>query len=470
MSGDRDSDLICAVSTPPGTGGVSMIRLSGAGAFRLVRELCRFLPEKPESHRVYHGFLTDPLSATAIDEVVLAVFTEGRSFTGEETVEISCHGSPVVCSEILRLLVEGGARPADRGEFTSRAFMNGRIDLVQAESVLTLIESRSSAAARLALRQLRGDLSRRLEALEDDVIWALAHIEAGIDFSTEGLDVVDQRELTQRLAGVQSELDQLLESFREGRAVVEGVRVALVGRPNVGKSSLLNAFLQEDRAIVTDIPGTTRDVVEGETQRDGRRFIFLDTAGIRESGDRVEQLGIERSRRAVEQADVVLFVIDSAEGFTEADRVIAAGLEAGRTLLLANKEDRLDAAERDRLFETLKDGKFFQGGAPLSREMVCFVSALDKTARTNVLDRLKTRFDADTAETSAVLSNARHFERLSKACAGVRGARRVLNQGDGSEYVAVELKEALLAIQETLGKRYDDQIMDRVFKEFCIGK
>lgn len=470
MIGDRDNRTICAVSTPAGLGGISVIRISGSDCLPIVRRLCAFLPDNPDSHRVYYGILKDPLSERPLDEVLVTWFAAGRSFTGEPTAEISCHGNPIICKDIIDRLIENGALPADRGEFTYRAFMNDRIDLVQAESVLALIESRSSSAARLALRQLQGDLSNRIDDLEQNLTWCLAHIEAGIDFSTEGLDVVDPSVLRNRLRSLETDLRELVDSFRSGRLLKDGLRIALIGRPNVGKSSLLNNLLQEDRAIVTEIPGTTRDVVEGETLFDGKRFVFLDTAGLREAGDRVEKIGIERSRKAMGEADLVVFVIDGTEGLTADDRSLASEIEAKRAILLVNKMDLVPEEGRRAVVESLGNGKIFHNSGSLSDEMVFFASALDRKAREQLLGSLARRFDIEKAELSAVLSSARHYERLSMALVNVTAAGQGLEDGVGAEFVALELKEALIAIQETLGKRFDDQIMDRVFKEFCIGK
>ncbi|MBX2988117.1 MAG: tRNA uridine-5-carboxymethylaminomethyl(34) synthesis GTPase MnmE [Bdellovibrionaceae bacterium] len=470
MIGDRDRDTICAVSTPPGVGGISVIRLSGPKALSLIRQAAPFLPSHLESHRVYYGIFQQPRTQKSIDEVLVTWFERGRSFTGEETAEISCHGNPLICRDILETLVELGARPADRGEFTYRAFMNQRIDLVQAESVLALIESRSSAASRLALRQLQGELSRRLSEIESDITWALAHIEASIDFSTEGLEVVETQVLDARLEKVETSLQSLVASFQRGRVMKDGLRIALSGRPNVGKSSLLNNFLEEDRAIVTEIAGTTRDVVEGETEIDGIRLVFLDTAGLRDADDRVERLGIEKSRKAQAEADLVFFVFDATEGWQAADEALASELDPKRTVLLANKSDLLSAETKRRLEERLASSVFFTSIPGKAIEKVFFVSALDKTTRYQVLHDLAGRFQAEQAETSATLSSARHYERLLKALGNVRLSREQVKAGLGSEFIAVDLKESLLAVQETLGKRFDDQIMDRVFQEFCIGK
>lgn len=467
---DRDKDTICAVSTPPGLGGISVIRLSGPATLELLRPLATFLPASPESHRAYYGWLRDPSVAQPLDEVLITWFSEGRSFTGETTAEISCHGNPLICREILRTLIDRGARSAEPGEFTSRAFLNGRLDLVQAESVLALIESRSAAASRLALRQLHGDLSDRIRRIEDDVTWALAHIEASIDFSTEGLDVVSNAGLDDRLDRAEKELVRLVDSFRQGRVLKDGLRVAFAGRPNVGKSSLLNNFLEEDRAIVSDLPGTTRDVVEGETFVHGLRVVFLDTAGLREATDVVERMGIERSHRTQSEADMVFFVFDASEGWTPFDEELIARLDPKRLIVLANKSDRLSEDLRGRVLEQLKMSDFFRANGGISEEKVFFVSALDKTARQGVLDRLAGRFQTEQAETSSVLSSARHHEKLGRSLEAVRSSRSQFAAGVGAEFVAIDLKEALLAVQETLGKRFDDQIMDRVFKEFCIGK
>lgn len=468
----RDRDTICAVSTPPGVGGISVLRVSGEKALSITRGLAPFFPERPESHKAYFGTLVDPIDQSPLDEVLITWFAEGRSFTGEATAEISCHGNPLICADILKALVSLGARPADRGEFTYRSFMHGRIDLVQAESVLELIESRSESARRVALRQLKGDLSKALESLEDNLIWCLAHIEAGIDFATEGLETVEQGVLLQRLQGVKAGLERLVSSFASGRVLRDGVRISLVGRPNVGKSSLLNNFLQEDRAIVTEIPGTTRDVVDGETQFHGLRLQFQDTAGLREATDQVERLGIERSRKALKESDLVFFVFDASEGLTPQDREILSLLDPEKTLILANQMDRSPKSPAE-LAKALESETFFttSGLSASDRaQKMFFVSALDKITREKVLDPLMARLQAELNESAALLANARHFERLSHSLMCLEQGIGGLEGGAGSEFVALDLKEALLGVQETLGKRFDDQIMDRVFKEFCIGK
>lgn len=473
--GDRDQDTICAVSTPHGVGGISVVRISGPRAFAITSKISPFLPEHPESHRAYFGELKARETGEGIDEVLVTYFKQGRSFTGEEVLEISCHGSPVICQSILQELVSLGARPADRGEFTYRAFMNGKLDLVQAESVLSLIESQSQQAARLALRQLKGAVSSKLEDIENDMTWILAHAEAGIDFSTEGIKVVENDVVLSRLNKIQAGLEELVATFKLGRLIKDGFRVVLTGLPNVGKSSLLNLFLEDERAIVTDIPGTTRDVIHGDTSYKGVKFTFLDTAGLRESvSDLVEKIGIQKSREATGESDVVFFVFDIEKGLSLEEVEILNGLEPERTYILANKTDRIsNMPNLGALRGALESSKFFQKISDLDsflKRRVFFVSALDKKVRSQVLEELVAEFTDLQVENTVLISNSRHLENLSRALENTRRSKSVVEDGLGEEFLALELKEALICIHETLGKRFDDQIMDRVFKEFCIGK
>ncbi|MNJ91073.1 tRNA modification GTPase MnmE [compost metagenome] len=473
--GDRDQDTICAVSTPHGVGGISVIRVSGPRTLSLVSQICSFLPQHPESHKVYFGNLKGIQNNTEIDEVLATYFKHGRSFTGEEVIEISCHGSPVICQSILNELIALGVRPADRGEFTYRAFMNGKLDLVQAESVLSLIESQSQQAMKLALRQLKGSLSHKLEDIENDMTWILAHAEAGIDFSTEDIKIVDNTKVIEKLQKIEGVLEELVGTFKTGRLLKDGFRIVLTGLPNVGKSSLLNLFLEDERAIVTDIPGTTRDVIHGDTSFKGVKFTFLDTAGLRESvSDLVEKIGIEKSREAQSESDLVFFVFDIEKGLSTEELSILDGLEPERTYILANKIDRLSSSPTSKMVEeALKNSKFFQKIGDLGsflKRRVFFVSALDKKMRAGVLDELVKEFADLQKENTVLISNSRHMENLSRALDNTRRSQMVVKSNLGDEFLALELKEALISIQETLGKRFDDQIMDRVFKEFCIGK
>lgn len=472
---NRDSDTICAVATPAGVGGISVIRISGDKSSELISKLCpRLKKDSLESHRAYFSEIRNIQSGVLLDEGIVTFFKKGQSYTGEETAEISCHGNPRICESILRTLIEDGARLADRGEFTYRAFMNGKIDLVQAESVLATIESQSHHSTQLALRQLKGELSSTLMQSLDLLTWTAAHIEAGIDFSAEGLDTIETSTVIQKLTLVEETFTQLLNSYRSGRIVREGFRIVLVGKPNVGKSSLLNLLLQDDRAIVTPIAGTTRDLVEGSISFNGLQIIFTDTAGLRDSDDVVERIGIERSKKALSDADAVLWVVDGYSGIDEEDFKIVKLLNSESIWICVNKSDlgiqdsvisklRTFVEQSNFFASTIESDAFFE-------DRVLSVSAVEPHSRDTILGHMAGKLLDKGFESSVSLSHARHFEAICFAKENIQRCRLMLKQGDGAEFITFELKEAIMKVQEVLGKRFDDEIMDRVFKEFCIGK
>ena len=281
---NRDDDTICAVSTARGTGGISVVRVSGSQSLEIVRKLCSFLPESCTSHKIYYGFLREYQGDSLVDEVLVSYFAKGRSFTGEQTLEISIHGGDFLSQKIVCELQKSGARAAERGEFTYRAFMNGRIDLPQAEGVLAMIESRSQQSATLALKQLKGELSTRFSRIEDQLVWILAHLEASIDFSSEDIQYTSREELIQHGQKLQAEVRQILSTYKYGRQIKEGVDIAIVGEPNVGKSSLLNTLLGDNRALVSSRPGTTRDYIEGQLCVDGVTYFFHGYGGVKRDG------------------------------------------------------------------------------------------------------------------------------------------------------------------------------------------
>ncbi|MFN8846686.1 MAG: tRNA uridine-5-carboxymethylaminomethyl(34) synthesis GTPase MnmE [Bdellovibrionales bacterium] len=466
FSGDRENLIICAVSTPPGFGGISVIRISGEGCFLLVRKSAQLLPEAPVSHHAYLAFFNSILDNSKIDQCLFTYFSKGKSFTGEETVEISCHGNPTICDRILQELIRNGASTALPGEFTFRAFMNGKLDLIQAEAILSLIESRSKRSAEISLRQLIGGVSQKILSIEDKLTWCLAHIEASIDFSTEGLETVSPAVLLDKLNECLEESQILLSTYQKGRMIRDGVQIAILGQPNVGKSSLLNRLLGYERSIVTDIAGTTRDIVSEEIVYMGQKFVFLDTAGIRKtSDDKVEKIGIQRSFEAALKADLVLFVFDSTLGLTEIDFEMLSRIKT-KVILIGNKSDLLPSS-------SLADSKLkiVHSDHKFSDQEVLFCSTFDTSSPELVLQLVYENLigEVQTGH-EALLSNSRHFEGLSVAANKIADSLKSLKSGMGPELVSLDLKEALMCLQLILGKHFDDQIMDRVFKEFCIGK
>ena len=460
----RETKTICALASAVGTAAISVIRLSGPDSYNIIQKACKSLSKKKlESHRVYLAKISNSKNE-AIDQVVVTAFDQGKSYTGEETIEISSHGSPHVTKKILEALVEYGAVIAGKGEFTYRAFMNDRLDLVQAEAVLSVIESQSDSALKMSLRQLEGKVSEKFNKLEDKLTWCLAHIEASIDFSTEGIDVVDPLVLIQKLKELKAELEVLTSSYNQGKILKDGIKLVLAGLPNVGKSSLLNNLVLDEKAIVTDIAGTTRDVVEGQTFFNGIKFNISDTAGLRETTDVVENIGVQRSLKEIESGDLTLFVFDSSLGLQQGD-LERFRMVKGNALVLANKADKPHSEKPSEIKQKLQD----LGGGPRVIDILP-VSALDVKARDTILHRVSTIMGSEKFSDDSIISSARQFELSTAALQQIEQSIGELENEMGSEFVAQTLKNALMALQKILGRYFDDQIMDRVFKEFCLGK
>ena len=449
-----ENETICALSTPEGQGGIAVVRVSGRQALSFSRKICPPLPETIESHRAYFGKIVSAKNKQIIDEVLVTYFEEGRSFTGEETIEISCHGSQYVALAIISELVGAGCRVADRGEFTFRAFMNGRMDLAQAEGILGLIKSHNKVTAGVALNQMRGLLSKTYREIENKILLVLSHLEAGIDFTHEDIDPLGNTSLVEELKIIEDSCEKLLMSFANGRSLREGCRVAIVGAPNVGKSSLLNQIVHEEKSIVTPTPGTTRDLVEGEFDGDGIKIKLVDSAGIRESEDPIERLGIKKALESLTECTHVLLVLDGCKDLSKQMDVFRGRLESKVVGVVVNKIDLVKK-------ETL-------AGALNSDWIV--VSALTGEGLNRVEELLKkwTREVSDFS--SAVVTQSRHFELLGKTKMGVLKARELISDCTSPEIIVFELQEAVRAIHEILGKEYSDQVLDRVFKEFCVGK
>lgn len=459
-----DEDTICAISTAPGVGAIAVVRVSGPQALKTVACLAPFLTSKPESHRLFFGSLRDPLFGDVVDEVLVGYFAAGRSYTGEETLEISCHGGDAISSRVLELLIGAGCRLAKPGEFTYRAFLNGKVDLVQAEGVLGLIESRSKEGSAAALSQLKGELSRKFKAIEDDLVWIAAQLEASIDFSSDGIEIKPSKDLLLRAEALQSRLSDLIASYRKGRILRSGLAVALVGPPNAGKSSLLNALVEEERAIVADQPGTTRDWIEVETRFHGTPIRWIDTAGIREANDAVEKLGVGKSLEARDSSDAVVVVIDI--GDDDWRQRFADFVRTSRKVefYFFNKID----LDRTGEWRATAEAEVERLGA-ISR-------AVFGSAATGVgVDELKSLVagplrEIESVGGSGLVTQARHVEGLKKIQASVVLALKLIEKDASPELIAYELQAGLRAVHELLGKVFHEQVIDRIFKEFCLGK
>ncbi len=486
------TDTIAAIATPPGPGGVGIVRISGPDAFAIGRALFRPtqpLPEgeAPPSHLLTYGHVVDPASGEVVDEVLTAFLRAPRTYTREDTVEINAHGGPLLLRRILELALAEGARAAQRGEMTLRAFLNGRIDLAQAEAVMSLINAESDAGRRLAFRQLQGELSARVRAARSDAMEALVRIEASIDFPEEEVPAPDRDELGRFVAGARDEVERLLSGADRGRILREGLRVAIVGRPNVGKSSLLNALLGTERAIVTPIAGTTRDTVEERALLGGIALHLVDTAGLTPSEDPIERIGVERSRAAARSADLLLFVLDASCSLTELDQRAAgdlrelvrseptpdkAALDEGRVspaahdqttprpvILVLNKAD-LTPILREAEAASIWPGAPLIHTSTLTRQGVAPLE--------EAIARLALGGQATTPD--VLVSSARHRDALRRASEHLTNAATTLDDRLPLDFVSIDLRAALDALGEITGETATADLLDRIFAEFCIGK
>lgn len=452
-------DTIAAVSTPIGQGGIGIVRLSGPEALPIARAL--FAPgdvgawRAPASHRLYYGHIQDPADGRTVDEVLLAYMAAPHTYTRQDVVEIDAHGGVVPLREILALALRHGARPAEPGEFTLRAFLNGRLDLAQAEAVQDVVTARTPAALQMALGQLDGRLSSRVQALRSDLLDVLAYLEATIDFGEEDIPPQD---IGPALAAAADALADLVGEAERGLLYRQGVRTAIVGRPNVGKSSLLNALLRADRAIVTPIPGTTRDTLEETINLQGIPLVLVDTAGIAgDSSDPIERLGIERSRRALQTADLALLVVDGSVPPAPADAEVAALLAGIRTVVVANKCDLAAGGDYGALLPDAPrqavSALTGQGLGDLETLLVEVVLA-----------------GRGRAEGDPLASNPRHGEAFRAALGHVEDARRAAAAGLPPDLVAIDVTAAVETLGEVTGEDVGEDVLERIFGRFCIGK
>ena len=449
---------ICAISTPYGTGGIAVVRVSGEESISIVDRLFRgrVALSAAKGGTVHFGRIER--EGEVLDEVLCSVFRAPHSFTGEDTVEIACHGSLYIQQELLRWLIDAGCRAAEPGEFTRRAFLNGKMDLARAEAVADLIAAQSKAEKDLALSQLRGSVSNELSGLREKLLHFTSLIELELDFADhEELEFADRSELTALSDEIEHKLASLIASFRAGNAIRNGISVAIVGAPNVGKSTLLNALLGEQRAIVSDIQGTTRDTIEDTLVIDGILFRLIDTAGLRETDDVIEQMGVERSRKAMENAQIVIHVMDA----TCPDAVIPEiSTRYGRDLTVLSVLNKVDLCSVSEQSE---------------RSVLCQRSGLiPLSAKNGEIESLRlelVRVAKAMTQTSAVmLSNARHYEAISRAHEAILRVQEGLANGISGELLSMDLQDCLTALGEVTGQITNAEVLNNIFSKFCIGK
>ena len=460
----NSDDTIIALSTPPGSGAIGVLRLSGNKALEFTKIVFRSASGKDfslfKSHTLHFGNIYE--GDELLDEAVISLFKNPNSFTGEDVVEISCHGSPYIQQRLFQLFIKLGARVANPGEYTMRAFMNGRMDLSQAEAVADLVASSSEASHRIAMQQMRGGFSGEIKDLREQLIHFASMIELELDFSEEDVQLANREELIKLVSDLITHISNLASSFSLGNVIKNGIPVAIAGEPNAGKSTLLNVLLQEERAIVSDIPGTTRDTIEDEITIDGIRFRFIDTAGIRETTDKIESLGIGRTYEKINASSVVILLFDATlSDAAKLDAAINAVKEktGENTILLVvgNKSDLGNEAELKAKFSNVQN--------------LIFISAKQKNNIEELKKKLLELANADLLNSGqTIVTNARHFEALNNANVALKNVYSGLEKKIPGDLLAVEIRRALYHLSEILGQVTTEDLLGSIFSRFCIGK
>lgn len=457
-------DTIAAISTPPGEGAISIVRLSGEQAIEIADKVYRSGSKSLTNvltHTIHYGHIFDPKEGNVIDEVMVSVMRAPKTFTREDVVEINCHGGIVVVNQLLQLLLREGARLAEPGEFTKRAFLNGRMDLSQAEAVMDLIRAKTDKAMSVALHQLDGNLSTLIRSLRQEILETLAQVEVNIDYPEyDDVEELTTKLLLEKAQFVKAQIEGLLTTAKQGKILREGLSTAIIGRPNVGKSSLLNHLLQEDKAIVTDIAGTTRDVIEEYVNVRGVPLKLIDTAGIRETEDIVERIGVERSRKALAESDLILLVLNQNEPLAEEDKQLLAATEGLKRIILLNKMDLSSNLNREELTQLVPETEILS------------VSVLSSTG----MERLELKiaelfFGGETGEKDATyVSNTRHIALLDQAALSLNEVIQGIEAGMPVDLVQIDMTRCWDFLGEIVGDSVQDELITQLFSQFCLGK
>jgi len=458
-----EEDTIVAISTPLGESGIGIVRLSGKNSLNIVEKIFKPKSKKKLSEvptfSAHFGYIVNPVDNLTVDEVIVVVMRAPKTYTREDIVEINCHGGIVPLRKILELCILNGARLAEPGEFTKRAFLNGRIDLIQAEAVIDIIKAKTEKSLKASINQLKGRLSEEINDINNKLRNLCALVEANIEFPEEEIETTNMEDIKSSLEDILKKIDKLLETSYEGKILREGIKTAIIGKPNVGKSSLLNELLEEERAIVTHIPGTTRDIIEESINIEGIPFILIDTAGIRKSDDFVEKRGIEKTFDSLEKADLILFMLDGSVSLSNEDYSIVDKIKDKRVIVVINKIDLpLEIKEEDikKIFPKEKINK-------ISILKKIGIEDLKKSMIDVVLKRGK-------KEEEVLITNVRHKVLLQSAKDSIKSAIDSINSKMSEEFVAVDIRAALDFIGEIVGKTTTADILNTIFSQFCIGK